>query len=270
MSDILTLKFDTLEVVAASIAAFELNNGYVKTSEYDYNNNQILEHVKKYPNKELVRAYFGVDHYSVDAPKPPLVKITDQHRAKAVEIQNYSKKNIFKILSRKTQNNDPLAILGPSSSYEEDLYQLLNQDTVDVSAFGYIASSPLYYENEKIKDFRKTRLEDLDSEHVGIVGGRVSLNNFEVIRNTKSKNFDGHVIQGICEGNLFLYFSSKPCSHIKVGDVIHIDGKIKDHIIDYEKIPVTKLTYVVERNINNANITQTPIVRINSDSDLFG
>lgn len=272
MSDVATLELDTLEAIAVSVAAYEFNNGYVKTSEYNYNTNQPLPEVKKYPNKELVRAYFGIDHYSVDAPRPPLVKVTDAHRMKAEDIRNYSKKSVFKILGKK--NNTIPSIFGAldlsTSTYEEDLYQFLNQDKVPISVLGYIASAPLYYENGKRKDYTKSRLEEIDSKHVGVVGGGIVLNNFEVIRNTKSKNFEGHVIQGICDGNLFLYFASRPSGHIKVGDVIHIEGKVKEHVMEKETIPMTKLSRVIERNVNNGNVTKEAVVRIDSDCDLFG
>lgn len=267
MSDIFELEFDTLEVIAASVAAYEINQGYTKTSDFDYLTNSPLPELKKFPNKELVRSYFGIDHYSADTPRPPTITITAAHRAQAEEIRNYSKKNIFKVLSKKPI--DQSAILAVTSTYDEDLYQILQQEKVKVTAFGFIASAPLYYENSKIKDYAKEQINSINSSHVGTIGGKVSLNNFHIIRNTKSKKFEGHIIQGICEGNLFLYFSSRPVDHIKVGDTIHIDGKVKEHVMEQNTIPMTKLNYVVERN-NNANITKTPIIRIDSDCDLFG
>ena len=261
MSDQAVLEFDTLEAIAASVAAYELNGGYVKTSEFDYNTNQPLPEIKKYPNKELVRAYFAVDHYSVDAPRPPLVKVTDEHRRKAEDIRNYSKKAVFKILGRKPIQE---SIFGfdlslRTSNYEEDLYQILNQDKVKAFNLGYVASSPLYFANGKKRDNLKTRLNELESHHVGTVGGRVSLNDFEIIRNDKSKNFEGHIVQGICEGNLFMYFASKGAEHLKVGDRINIDGKVKEHAMEKDTIPMTKLNYVKER-IKNGSVTQTTVV----------
>ena len=260
MSDQAVLEFDTLEAIAASVAAYELNGGYVKTSEFNYNTNQPLPEIQKYPNKELVRAYFGVDHYSVDAPRPPLVKITDEHRMKAEDIRNYSKKAVFKILGRKpVQDIFGFDIVIGGGNYEEQLYQILNQDRVQIFNLGFVASSPLYYANGKKRDNLKTRLNDLESNHVGTVGGKVSLTNFEVIRNDKSKNFPGNIIQGICEGNLFLYFASKGAEHIKVGDHINIEGKVKEHAMEKDTIPMTKLNYVKER-ITNGNVAKTTVV----------
>lgn len=260
MSNQEVLEFDTLEAIAASVAAYEFNGGYVKTSEYDYNTNQPLPEIKKYPNKELVRAYFGVDHYSVDAPRPPMIKITDDHRMRAEDIRNYSKKAVFKILGRKPATESIFGFdISLNGNYEEQLYQILNQDKVKIFNLGFVASSPLYFTNGKKRDNLKMRLSEIESSHVGTVGGKVSLANFEVIRNDKSKNFPGNIVQGICEGNLFLYFASKGAEHLKVGDVIHIEGKVKEHAMEKETIPMTKLNYVKER-ITNGNVAQASVV----------
>lgn len=269
MSNPADIEFDTLEAIAVAVAAYEHNGSYVKTSEYDYNANQPLPEIAKYPNKELVRAYFGVDHYSVDAPRPPLVKITDEHRQKAEDIRNYSKKAVFKILGKKpVQDIFGFDLSLANGSYEENLYQILNQDKVKLFNLGFVASAPLYYANGKKRDHVKNRLNDLESNHVGTVGCKVSLTNFEVIRNDKSKNFPGNIVQGICEGNLFLYFASRGAEHIKVGDFINIEGKVKEHAMEKDTIPMTKLNYVKER-ITHGNVTQTAVVRINSDGHLF-
>lgn len=268
MSNGTEMEFDAIEVIAASVAAYDLNGGYIKTSEYDYNTNQPLPETKKYPNKELVRAYLGLDHYSVDAPRPPLVKITEQHRLKAEDIRNYSKKAVFKILGRKPQ----VTAFGfdiSTNSYEEQLYQILNQDKVKIPDIGFVASSPHYFFNGKKRDTLKARLSEIQSNHVGVVGGKISLASFEVIRNDKSKNFQGNIVQGICEGNLFMYFASKGSEHLKVGDVIHIEGKVKEHAMEKDTIPMTKIKYVRERNDNNGNVSQTTVVRVDSSSNLF-
>lgn len=262
MSDVAGLEFDTLEAIAISVAAFEHNSGYVKTSEYDYNTNRVIPEIAKYPNKQLVRAYFGIDHYSVDAPHPPLLKITNEHRMKAEDIRNYSKKAVFKILAKKPVQEEFGLLIGfkeSNSTYEEDLYQILNKDTVSVNVLGFVASAPFYYENGKNRDYIKNRLSSLKSKHVGLVGGSVTLQNFEVIRNTKSKNFPGHIIQGICEGDLFLYFASSGAEHLKTGDRINIDGKVKEHVMEKDTIPMTKLKYVRERN-NNGSSKESALV----------
>lgn len=248
MSDV---SFDSIEALAVAVAAYEANSGYIKTSEYDYNNNGPL--TTKYPNKQLLRAYFDLDHYSTDTPRPPLLKVTEKHRAQALEIQNYSKKAIFKVLAKKP---NVVTIFGfdmaNSNDYEENLYQIINQDQVQVSDLGFVASAPLYFENGRKRDYAKNALENLDSKWTGTVGGRVFLNNFEVIRCIKSKNFEGYVVQGICDNNLYIYFSSKDCSHIDVGDRINIEGKVKDHVMEKDTIPMTKLNYVRERIKNES------------------
>jgi len=237
--------FDALEALSLAVAAYQMNNGYMKVEEY-----QSIDPTKpaRYPNKMIMRAYYNLDHYSADSPRPPLVKITDEHRAKAEEIRNYSKKEIFKVLAKKPV--DPSFILGveiaPTESYPEKLYQLINGDTVREHEFGFVASAPFYYDNGKSRDHIKKVMETIDSKWVGSVGGRVFLERFEVLRCNKSKTYEGYVIQGICDGNLFIYFSGRDCSHIKAGQTMKIRGKVKDHVMEKDTIPMTKLNYVTE------------------------
>lgn len=245
--------FGSLEALAVAVAAFEANDGYVKTGAYDYNTNSPIS--PKYPNKQIMRAYFDLDHYSNDSPRPPLVKVRDSHRERAEEIRNYSKKEIFKVLARKpvAESFMGLDLSLVNTNYAEKLYQLINQDQVYEHDFGFIASAPFYFENGKKRDYAKNVLSNIDSKWVGSVGGSVFLDNFEVLRCSKSMNFEGYVVQGVCDGNLFLYFTSKDCSHIKVGSKINISGKIKDHIMEKDTIPMTKLNFVKERILNETS-----------------
>ena len=71
---------------------------------------------------------------------------------------------------------------------------------------------------------------------------------------------------GLCDDNLFMFFTSKNIQHIKVGDRINLKGKVKDHILEKEKYPMTKLNYVQIEGVNNETKNTA---RQFSDSDLF-
>lgn len=242
--------YNTMDVLAVAIAAYQYNgNQYIKDNEsYTVSLSWVTPvsttapistisptEPKKWSSKDMMKAYFGVDHYSADSTRPPFVKVTDEHRAIAQKIKDYVKKDFFKLMSV------PDAI-----SYEAQICQLVNQETVNLTDFGYIASTPKYYYNSIRKDYVTNRMESLDSKHVGVVGGKISLERFEVLKKVKSKNFNGHAIHGICDGNLYFYFAGEGGSplHFEEGDVISLDARVKAHMFEKDKYAMTKLSYV--------------------------
>ena len=110
----------------------------------------------------------------------------------------------------------------------------------------------MYYYNNKTRDEIEARLAKNESRYVGSLGGRVVLENLEIIRISFSINYQGYVVSGISENNLFLFFSSKNLESLKVGDKISIVGKVKDHLLEKDKYPMTKLNYVTIKGMENA------------------
>ena len=230
-------EFETLEVLAVAVAIYEYNDGYLKTSE-NYTDEQ-GNITTKWSNREILRHQFLVDYHSGDR-KPPLIKVTDAHIQRAQEIRAYTKKEIFNVLANK-------------ESYSTNLYEVVNRVYVTGANFGFVASAPFYFKYSTDKDYYKEKIKNLNSQHVAHKDSKVHLDNFEVIRNSKSNNYPGYVIQGICEGNLYLFFTKYDSfGNIKVGSVINIEGKVKDHVFEQGTIPMTKLNRVYER------ITHTP------------
>jgi hypothetical protein len=247
------MNIDTLEAIAVAVAAYEYNGVYIKEPVFSE-----LNDIQKWTNKDIMYSYFQLDHYSVRDPskRPPLLKITDEHRSQADNIRAYTKKNLFKALSYEPkENNYP--------PYDISMFQKLNQETVTYKDFGFIASSPLYYENNKRRDDIKDAVENSQSQHVGVIGSKVVIDDLKVLRSTCSKNFPGYVIQGISDGNLFLFFSQYDLSDIKPFDIISISGRVRDHIMEKEKYPMTKLNYV---NIKKGDQTYEKRLDVRTDS----
>ena len=235
---------DSKEAIAAAVAAWQLNgNNYLKDKEWYPE----VGNIKRWANREILSRYLHTDYYSEGTISPPLVEITEEHRAIADDIINYSKKLLFKVLAAEPNSMD----------YEVVMYQKLNQSTVSVKDIGYIASAPMYYYGNTRKENLQRRLSEEKSQHVGSIGGRVVLKDFEVIRNHFSVNFQGYVVMGFCEDNLFLFFTNKNIQHIKVGDRINLIGKIKDHLLEKEKYPMTKLNYVHIEGVNDEKKSST-------------
>jgi hypothetical protein len=229
---------DTRDAMAVAVAAYQLNgNEYIKDKEWEPG----VGNIKRWENREIVRQHFSADYYSSGSVSPPSVVLTEEHYNIVDDIFQFSKKLLFKVLS-----TDP-----NSMDYEVVLYQKMNQPTVTIPDLGYIASAPMYYYNTKRRDDLKRRLDEGKSQHVGSIGGRVDLINFEITRNHFSANFQGYVVMGLCDDNLFMFFTSKNIQHIKVGNRINLKGKVKDHILEKEKYPMTKLNYVQIEGVEN-------------------
>ena len=234
---------DTLEAIAAAVAAWQINgNEYIKDKEWEPG----VGNIRRWENREILNNYFRRDYYSEGSISPPLISITDEHRDIAEDIRAFSKKLLLKVLAAEPNSTD----------YEVMIYQKINQPTISKSDLGYIGSCPAYYYRTVQRDDLKRRLEETQSQHVGSIGGKVTLSDFEITRNHKSVNFGGYVVQGICDNNLFLFFSNKDLSYIRVGDKISLQGKIKDHIMEKDKYPMTKLNYVaIEGDHNETKIS---------------
>ena len=239
---------------------------YLKENKYDYDyeqdtNNSTLKSVK-WSNKLILRNYYNIDIYSNDATekdRPPLLKITDTHRNKAEAIRLFTKKLLFKALSYDPKTNEQ-----GFPPYDVSIFQKVNQEEITVNDFGFIASAPLYHDKETYAINLATRMSN--SQHVGSIGGMVSLIDFEVTKSFWSNNYQTTIVQGLCDGNLYFFFSNALVP-VKQGEKIEIKGRIKSHIFEKDKYPMTKLTYV---KIKGREDEKQVSIRSYSNSDLFG
>jgi hypothetical protein len=257
---------DTLEALAVAVAAYEHNgNSYLKENKYEYDYEQDTNHSQLrsviWSNRSILRSYYNVDVYSevaTELSRPPLLKITEEHRAKAQAIRNFTKKLLFKALvyDHKTEGFPPFDI---------SIFQKVNQEEITVNDFGFIASAPLYYDKETYAIELEKRMAN--SQHAGSIGGRVSLVDLEVTRAVWSNNYQTTIVQGLCDGNLYFFFSNATVP-VKQGEKIEINGRIKSHVLEKDKYPMTKLSYVKIKGKEDA--PKTDISQTNNHSNLFG
>jgi hypothetical protein len=133
---------DTLEALAVAVAAYEHNgNSYLKENKYEYDyeqdTNQSTIKSVKWSNRSILRIYYNVDVYSevaTELSRPPLLKITEEHRAKAQAIRNFTKKLLFKALAydHKAEGFPPFDI---------SIFQKVNQEEITVRPAKTICSS---------------------------------------------------------------------------------------------------------------------------------
>ena len=255
---------DTLEALAVAVAAYEHNgNSYLKENKYEYDyeqdTNQSTIKSVKWSNRSILRMYYNIDVYSeaaTDLDRPPLLKITEEHRAKAQDIRNFTKKLLFKALAydHKAEGFPPFDI---------SIFQKVNQEEITVYDFGFIASAPLYYDKESYAIELEKRMAN--SQHAGSISGRVSLIDFEVTRSIWSNNYQTNIVQGLCDGNLYFFFTG---CFVKQGEIVELTGRIKSHVLEKDKYPMTKLTYVKIKG--KEDVTKTSITQTDNFSDVFG
>jgi len=248
------MEINTLEALAIAVAAYEHNgNIYIKDDTWCSTNGPV-----KWSNKNILRAYYNVDHYSGATEKPPLLKITDAHKNTAEQIRLFTKKLLFKSMAFDRSK-------GEFPPYDISIFQKVNQENITTNDLGFIASAPKYFYTEQFKNEVAERSKS--SQHVGQIGGRISLDDFEVVSIFWSNKYNGFSIKGICDDNLFLFFTTKAAGNLKVQDKINVKGKIKDHILEKETFPMTKLTYVSIEGISDESANN---IRTNNDSNVFG
>lgn len=257
--------YKTIEALAVAVAAYERNgNSYLKENKYDYDYEQDTNHSNlksvTWSNKSMLRNYYNVDVYSNDATeidRPPLLKITEEHRSKAESIRKFTKKLLFKALSY-----DPKTDPNGFPPYDISIFQKVNQEEITVNDFGFIASAPLYYDKETYAIELAKRMAN--SQHAGTIGGRVSLIDFEVTRSIWSNNYQTHIVQGLCDNNLYFFFTGVS---LKQGETVELTGRIKSYVLEKDKYPMTKLSYVKIKGREDEK--QVP-ARSENYSNLFG
>jgi len=254
--------YNTIEALAVAVAAYEYNgNSYLKENKYDYNYEQDTNRHEirqvTWSNRSMLRNYYNVDIYSItasDLERPPLLKVTEAHRAKAQDIRNFTKKLLFKALAYDHKNNE-------FPPYDISIFQKVNQDEINVNDFGFIASAPLYYDKESYAIELENRMAN--SQHVGSIGGRACLIDLEVTRSFWSNNYQTNIVQGLCDGNLYFFFTGVS---LKQGEKVDLTGRIKNYILEKDKYPMTKLSYVKIKGKEDDPKTNT---QTNDDSYLF-
>lgn len=255
--------YNTIEALAVAVAAYEHNgNSYLKENKYNYDYEQDTKQQVSWSNRSILRAYYNVDVYSngaSDIDRPPLIKITNEHRAKAEAIRAFTKKLLFKALSYDPKNDSQ-----GFPPYDVSIFQKVNQEEITVNDFGFIASAPLYHDKETYAIELAKRMAN--SQHVGTIGGRVSLIDLEVTRAVWSNNYQTTIVQGLCDGNLYFFFSNAIIP-VKQGEKIEINGRIKNHVLEKDKYPMTKLSYV---KIKGREDAPTNTIREVDHSNLFG
>ena len=251
--------FTAEEVLAVAVAVYKLHEpmgGYVRESYMPTTDEQLAqlpanysgkygEDVYVYSNKTIVREYFikgsGAMRYAPENSNVPVLEVTDEDRAEANEIVAYYQK----ALMFKSLNGDIEEDVVKGKTFNSTLMNILDKEKVSFSDCGILSCIPLSYRNEKEKDKRRSRMNQLamSSDYIGKVGEEVELD-IEIVSYTYVDKFGCHVYTCFTpDDNVVTFFTQKTPEVF--GDHCRIKAKVKRvGVSNFSKAKETTLNYV--------------------------
>ena len=219
------------EVLELACAAQRFNGEYVKEflPVFDEDETQ----TKKFPNRTLMAYTLGIESQMWDElpseHRPQLLRITANDQGLADEIKNYFRRLIF-------------SAIADDNSFETNVNNLLNSESISPNNFGFIACLPSVYKRyvnqRKVKKASRT----CDPAYLGSVGDRLEDLDSEIIEVFKSKNFEAYNITAIINNKMASWMSK---FELVIGPAVIERAKIKDLSTHYfYGNPVTRLNYV--------------------------
>lgn len=226
-------EYSVKEILELACAAQRINGEYVKHDLYfDFNEDNNIQR-KKFTNRTLITYSLGLESqlWAEAAPedRPPLLKILQEDIELADTIKHYFRRLIF-------------SAIADDNSFESNVNQFLNSETISVNNFGFIACLPSVYkryvESAKVKKSAKV----CDNVHIGSIGDQIDDKDCEIIECFKSKNFEAFNITAIID-NMMVSWMSK--FEPQLGPAVVIKAKVKEHSSHYRYgNAVTRLNYV--------------------------
>lgn len=216
-------QYSLTDLLSLSVAVNRINGGYIKKDadiDVDKEGNQT-----KLPNLFIINNHIGIEKFKTSRIKATLNKYYDD-----VDVLDSDKENVshmiryFKGLSLKAIKRD-------ISDFERTILGLIGKEFVQYKDIGVIASLPSVYENgQRQREFNKLEKKLAEnSEYVGTLNERNTFT-LEVIHKKfiwRSNSFLYVAKEG--NSNLVKFFSQDSIG--KVGEIIKIDGYVKDHTL---------------------------------------
>lgn len=209
--------------IELACAAMRANNGYIKENEVVFSTDP-----SKHCNKELIQVAIGAinpQKYENLPHKPVLLCTNLNDRELANDIQKYFKRLLFTAINGEDQ-------------FKTDLFTVLSKSEVPSNKFGFIAYLPVAYQRDKYD----SAIKKVEEGYLGPVGAELLDLDCEVIRSSRSKNYDAWNIDAIINNKLVSWMAKQ---EVKLGPCVLIKGKVKDHSKHWKfPIDVTRLNYV--------------------------
>ena len=224
MSDQPEQTFPLQTAIELACAAVRANQGYVKEAEF-FARAEDFRHC----NKELIMVALGaIDTKKYeDVPNKPVLLCTNlDDRDLATEIRKYFKRLLFTAIEGEDQ-------------FKSDLFTILQKEDVARNKLGFVAYLPIAYQKEQYHN----AVKKADEGYIADVGTELLDLDCEIIRVTRSKNYDAWNVDAIIDNKVVSWMGKH---EPKVGPCVIIKAKVKDHSKhwQHQHVDVTRLNYV--------------------------
>lgn len=233
-----TFKFK--DVIIASIVADRINKGYVKESNYKYDQESETYIPTSIANKNIMREILTqgttARNELLFLGQLPL-GATDKDFKLADQIVDHIEGLALKALS------DELA------GYEKNIYNVYETDEVTTYDFGLIASFPSSYKRSAKSEKLEVQIGKLcsDSGYIGKAGEKIEID-LKIVKHIFSRNYNSHIYTAITTDNKLVSFWSQksPQELVKVGKTMTVKAKIKNTSMSrfFPGIKETQLNYL--------------------------
>ena len=194
----------TQEALAMAVAAFRINEGYVKDTRRFSEDNPTI-----FSNKEIVKFAFNSDYRPTDfiLPTP-----TADDYAEVAQIHKWLKRYVF-------------LGLGQLDDFKRDMIESVSQDTVSVNNLGRVAFIPEFVKRDQHETglTKEIRIEYRDSQYLGkekdVVEGVA-----KILDKRYSTHWESYNYTAVIDGNLISFMNK--FEH-NVGDMKRIKAKVK-------------------------------------------
>lgn len=191
------IRFQAVDVWAASCQAHNVNGSYVKFVAMDNTN------PKQKTNRQIV-------DYLLDNPS----RITKQSYEQGDRIRRYFKALTFKILQGKLLTD-----------FQNNAMQIAERDEITSNfELSVITSLPATYEKSTKRDEAERKINNAKGGYLGSVGSKI-ITDIEVVKKVYSTNYGVFFITGITNDEKVVFFAYQ--KDIEVNDHIRIKGTIK-------------------------------------------
>jgi len=232
--------FTFKDVIVASIVADRINKGYIRESNFTYNEKTERYVPVSVGNKNIMREILfpgtSIKDDMAILGKTSITAIESDFDI-ADEMCGYVEGLAFKALSNELQG------------YEKSLYSAYESNELTSFDFGLLASFPSSFKRTSKKEEIEVEISRLcaDNGYIGKVGEKIEAD-IKIMNHIFSRNYNAHIYTAItAQNNLLNFWSQKSPSDLAViGASISITAKVKrtSNSKFYPGIAETQLNYV--------------------------
>ena len=222
--------YSTQKVLEFACAAYRTYGGYIKESEFKYDDKGQFLFVK-HSNKELVKYALGIRTYgnSEQEFRPISIILEAEDISEAEEVKKYFRRLMFSVVAGQNE-------------FETEVNSLLENEEVPENKVGYIVCLPHVYRRDKQKNDIAKAIKNCENSLLASEGAAVFDKDCEVLKVSRSKNFDAWNVLAIVDNKVVSWMSKR---EVFVGPAVIQKANVKGQSINYQTGKTeTRLNYV--------------------------